>query len=166
NTPIQVGDTLYVCTVHNKVFALDADSGEQKWSFDPEASSPLWQRCRGLGYYQASNNEETCAGRIVLSTIDARLIELDAQTGALCPSFGDGGTVDLKQGMGEVKPGFYFQTSAPTVARGLIIIGGWVFDNMMTGEPSGECWIGQVPGPGQFPAVGAKGADHTGGLAG
>ncbi|WOA32735.1 membrane-bound PQQ-dependent dehydrogenase, glucose/quinate/shikimate family [Alloalcanivorax xenomutans] len=137
NTPIQVGDTLYVCTVHNKVFALDADSGEQKWSFDPEASSPLWQRCRGLGYYQASNNEETCAGRIVLSTIDARLIELDAQTGALCPSFGDGGTVDLKQGMGEVKPGFYFQTSAPTVARGLIIIGGWVFDNMMTGEPSG-----------------------------
>ncbi|MGO4841668.1 membrane-bound PQQ-dependent dehydrogenase, glucose/quinate/shikimate family, partial [Rhizobiaceae sp. 2RAB30] len=43
----------------------------------------------------------------------------------------------LKMGMGEVKPGFYFQTSAPTVMRDLILVGGWVFDNVEVGEPSG-----------------------------
>jgi quinate dehydrogenase (quinone) len=38
--------------------------------------------------------------------------------------------------MGPVKPG-YFQTSAPLVARNIIVIGGWVVDNEQTGEPSG-----------------------------
>lgn len=163
NTPMQVGDALYVCTVHNIVYALDADTGEQRWKFDPKAQSPFWQRCRGVGYYEAKAPAGAtatpatsadpsvgtspapatpapaaiCARRIVLSTIDARLIQLDAETGAPCPQFGQGGTVDLKLGMGDVKPGFYFQTSAPTVTRDLIIIGGWVVDNVMVGEPSG-----------------------------
>lgn len=51
NTPQQIGDSLYVCTAYGKVLALDVDTGEEKWSFDPHASSPAWQRCRGLGYY-------------------------------------------------------------------------------------------------------------------
>lgn len=50
NTPIQVGDSLYVCTAYGKVLSLDVDTGQEKWSFDPEASSPAWQRCRGLAY--------------------------------------------------------------------------------------------------------------------
>jgi quinate dehydrogenase (quinone) len=179
NTPTQVGDALYVCTVHNIVYALDAETGEQRWKFDPQANSPFWQRCRGVGYYEAGTAPATaatpaqapagdpapapnaapaapvtqspaaeaapaataqaaiCARRIVLSTIDARLIQLDTETGEPCPQFGEGGTVDLKVGMGEVRPGFYFQTSAPTVASGLIIIGGWVVDNVAVGLPSG-----------------------------
>nr|WP_243466015.1 hypothetical protein [Sodalis glossinidius] len=51
NTPLQVGDTLYVCTAYGKVLALSADSGKTRWRFDPLASAPNWQRCRGLGYY-------------------------------------------------------------------------------------------------------------------
>ncbi|MBT9432931.1 hypothetical protein JZM24_13740 [Candidatus Sodalis endolongispinus] len=51
NTPLQVGDTLYVCTAYGKVLALAADSGKTRWRFDPLASAPNWQRCRGLGYY-------------------------------------------------------------------------------------------------------------------
>ena len=39
--------------------------------------------------------------------------------------------------MGEVKQGFYFVTSPPTIARGLAIIGGWVMDNVEVNEPSG-----------------------------
>ncbi|MCJ9714155.1 PQQ-binding-like beta-propeller repeat protein, partial [Bordetella hinzii] len=135
NTPIQIGDTLYVCTPRNKVFALQADTGKERWRFDPEASSPVWQRCRGVGYYEttaapASGQPQpaACRKRIILSTIDARLIALDADTGKPCEDFGQHGTVDLKQGMGEVKPGYYFQTSAPTVVRNMIVIGGWVFD--------------------------------------
>lgn len=144
NTPIQIGDTLYVCTPHNKVFALDADTGKERWRFDPEASSPVWQRCRGVGYYETAAapaagdaQPAACRKRIILSTIDSRLIALDADTGKPCEDFGSHGSVDLKQGMGEIKPGYYFQTSAPTVVRNMIVIGGWVFDNRAIDEPSG-----------------------------
>lgn len=172
NTPLQVGDTVYTCSPHNIVHALNAETGEVRWKFDPKAQSPLWQRCRGVSYYEpsaatsaagaapaptetatpaeattpvepaaptapAQANAGACAARIVMTTIDARLIELDAKTGEPCQDFGNGGTVDLKMGMGEVKPGFYFQTSAPTVMRDLVMIGGWVYDNVETGEPSG-----------------------------
>jgi quinate dehydrogenase (quinone) len=139
NTPLQIGDTLFTCTPDDRIAALDADSGAERWKFDTHSSSPIWNRCRGLGYYKVKEAPTggVCAERIVNSTIDARLFELDARTGKSCPDFGSGGVVDLKQGMGEVKPGFYFQTSAPLVARDYIIIGGWVVDNYSRGEPSG-----------------------------
>lgn len=155
NTPLQVGDTVYTCSAHNIVHALNAESGEVRWKFDPQAKAPLWQRCRGVSYYEpapvtasgqpaqdgvtpaAPAADAACAARIVMTTIDARLIEIDAKTGQPCADFGANGTVDLKQGMGDVKPGFYFQTSAPTVMRDLVMIGGWVWDNVETGEPSG-----------------------------
>ncbi|WP_052365177.1 membrane-bound PQQ-dependent dehydrogenase, glucose/quinate/shikimate family [Halotalea alkalilenta] len=169
NTPIQIDDTLYLCTPMNKVFALDADTGEEKWSFDPQApDTHTWNRCRGVGYYEpgAVTNSllesadtdsvddaaapalletaaaqpaaaNACRRRIVLTTIDARLIELDADTGELCEDFGQGGTVDLKVGMGEIKPAYYFPTSMPTVVQDLVIVGGWVFDGRSVDEPSG-----------------------------
>ena len=160
NTPLAVGDTVYSCSPHNIVHALNAETGELRWVFDPKAKSPLWQRCRGVSFYQpvtiAGASEATtpasvdatavqpatvpavaCATRIVMTTIDARLIELDATTGKPCADFGNNGTVDLKTGMGPVKDGFYFQTSAPTVMRDLVMVGGWVWDNVETGEPSG-----------------------------
>ena len=39
--------------------------------------------------------------------------------------------------MGDVKPGFYFVTSPPTIANDVLVLGGWVFDNVETEEPSG-----------------------------
>jgi quinate dehydrogenase (quinone) len=39
--------------------------------------------------------------------------------------------------MGEVKPGFYYVTSPPTIARDVAVLGGWVLDNHQTQEPSG-----------------------------
>jgi quinate dehydrogenase (quinone) len=52
NTPLQIGDTLYVCTPYSKVLALDVDSGKEKWRYDSKATAPNWQRCRGLGYFE------------------------------------------------------------------------------------------------------------------
>jgi len=145
NTPTQIGDTLYVCTPRNKVFALDAETGAQRWMFDPQTESvPVWNRCRGVGYYEPAAqyatqafDDGTCAQRIVLTTIDARLIQLDAKTGQPCASFGNNGSVNLTVNMGEVKPGYYYPTSTPTVMRNLILVGGWVRDGEETGEPSG-----------------------------
>ena len=35
-TPIVVNDTMYYCTPFQRVFALDPETGEEKWVFDPE----------------------------------------------------------------------------------------------------------------------------------
>ena len=141
NTPLQIGDTVYTCTTANVVAAVDADTGAERWKFDPKASAPFWQRCRGIGYFELPETEQVadqlCNQRLIMTTIDARLIAIDAKTGAYCPGFGEGGTVQLSQGMGEVKKGFYFQTSAPLVARDKVVVGGWVVDNQEVGEPSG-----------------------------
>ena len=133
NTPLQIGDTLYVCTPYSKVLALDVDSGKEKWRYDSKSSSPNWQRCRGLGYYADSQAQTApasgtqpaaCSRRLFLPTIDARLIAIDADTGKLCENFGDGGIVDLSVGMGEVKAGYYQQTSTPLVAGNVVVVGG------------------------------------------
>ncbi|BDR09876.1 membrane-bound PQQ-dependent dehydrogenase, glucose/quinate/shikimate family [Comamonas thiooxydans] len=151
NTPQQIGDRLYVCTAYGKVLALDVDTGEEKWKFDPEARSPNWQRCRGLGYFdgneaalrasgasgKAGDVASGCRRRLFLPTIDARLIALDPDSGKPCTDFGKDGVVDLTQGMDEVKEGWYQQTSAPLVAENLVIVGGRVADNFSTDEPSG-----------------------------
>jgi quinate dehydrogenase (quinone) len=142
NIPLQIGDTLYACSPNDQVMAIDADTGETRWKHDPHATGPTWQRCRGLGYYAmpvtaGSPAPAVCAQRIINATTDARLVALDAKTGALCPDFGNKGQVDLKQGMGPVAPGFYFETSAPLVARTNIVVGGYVLDNQKIGEPSG-----------------------------
>lgn len=155
NTPIQVGNTLYTCTPLSKVIAIDADTGKERWVFDPKIpDTHVWNRCRGVGYYEpaavqkplnlggttpAKNVPGICDKRIVLTTIDARMMELDAETGKPCETFGKKGTVDLSVGLGDIKPNvyYYYLTSTPTVARNLIILGGWVFDGRSTDEPSG-----------------------------
>ncbi|WP_294254911.1 membrane-bound PQQ-dependent dehydrogenase, glucose/quinate/shikimate family [uncultured Comamonas sp.] len=151
NTPQQIGDRLYVCTAYGKVLALDVDTGDERWKFDPEARSPNWQRCRGLAYFDGNEAALRASGasgrlgdvapgcrrRLFLPTIDARLIALDPDSGKPCTDFGKDGVVDLTQGMGEVREGWYQQTSAPLVAENLVIVGGRVADNFSTDELSG-----------------------------
>lgn len=156
NTPLQVGDTVFVCTAYGKVFALDADTGKQRWKYDPQGSAPDWQRCRGLGYFEEaaiSNSSsvptplqgslstgdvaQPCRRRLFLPTGDARLIAINADDGQVCAGFGADGTVDLKIDMGEVSSGYYQQTSTPLVAGNLVVIGGRVADNLSTNEPPG-----------------------------
>ncbi|NCB60800.1 MAG: membrane-bound PQQ-dependent dehydrogenase, glucose/quinate/shikimate family, partial [Gammaproteobacteria bacterium] len=109
NTPLQVGDTLFVCTPYSKVLALDVDSGKEKWRYDSKATAPNWQRCRGLGYFEdhSSVNAQApatqpaaCPRRLFLPTTDARLIAINADNGKVCDDFGDHGVVDLSIGMG------------------------------------------------------------------
>ena len=164
NTPLQVGDSVYVCTPTNVVIALDADSGKEKWRHDPKVKPHFWNRCRGVGYWDGAGQAAAasrpaapapkptaaqaraaapapaaplCKRRIISSTINAQLFALDAETGRPCPGFGVDGKVDLRAGIGPFKPGFYFQTSIPTVVGDNVIIGGWVADNQELAEPSG-----------------------------
>lgn len=141
-TPLQVGDTVYVCNAVNVVFALQADTGRLKWKFDPKANSPIMPRCRGLAYKASTlaaslSQARHCDRRIYTNTVDARLIALDAGDGKPCYDFGSHGTVDLKEGIGEAKPGFFQQNSAPTLAGRNLIVGAWVIDNEDVDMPSG-----------------------------
>lgn len=142
-TPLKVGDSLYLCTGNNDVIALDAETGRQRWRFNSGADrSPAIQRaCRGVAYFQVAGSRGACAARIFTNTIDARLIALDAVTGLRCEGFGLHGEISLLNGMGDwhgrVIAGYYSVTSAPTVVRGRIVVGGWISDAQYWGEPSG-----------------------------
>lgn len=139
STPLQIGNTLYTCTPNDEIAAIDADTGKPIWQHTAGSKAPFWQRCRGVSYYadRAAAPGSRCATRIVNATMDARIVELDAKTGQPCEDFGTGGAIDLRAGMGDVPPGFYFNTSAPLVARNRIVVGGWVLDNWKRNEPSG-----------------------------
>lgn len=142
-TPLKIGDTLYLCTPHNHVVALDAATGRQRWRFDPEVAASQANEhltCRGIAYHadaSAPAPEAACAKRILLPTIDARLFALDAATGRRCPGFGEDGVVDLTANMPNLKQGFYMVTSPPVVARDLAIVGGAINDNVSVANPSG-----------------------------
>jgi quinate dehydrogenase (quinone) len=139
-TPLQIGDTLYVCLAGNIVTAVDGDTGQERWRFDPQVKDSkigFTTTCRGVTYYKAPDPVAECAERILTATTDARLIAIDAKTGKACTQFGTNGEVNLLAGMGEVKPGWYYVTSPPTMARNVAVLGGWVVDNVETGEPSG-----------------------------
>ncbi len=144
NTPLKIDDTLYVCSNSNQVFALDAASGEPRWHYDPElgakAMEPLFSvACRAVAYHEDVSDTPgaECPRRILLSTQDSRLIALDAQTGALCAGFGENGTVDLAEGMGNQAVGLSSSTSGPTIVGDRVIVGQQVSDNQREDAPSG-----------------------------
>ncbi|MBI0425244.1 membrane-bound PQQ-dependent dehydrogenase, glucose/quinate/shikimate family [Psychrobacter sp. NG27] len=61
-TPLKIGNALYLCTPHNWVMALDADSGESLWTFDPKVEKNLQrqhQTCRGVSYYAGQSGSNT-----------------------------------------------------------------------------------------------------------
>ncbi|MBP2295058.1 glucose/quinate/shikimate family membrane-bound PQQ-dependent dehydrogenase [Azospirillum rugosum] len=147
-TPLKIRDTLYLCTPHNQVIALNAETGEERWRFDPKVPDETNRQhltCRGLSYHEApaaagqeaGPSGAACPHRLFMPTADARLIALDADTGHPCAGFGDHGTVNLWRNMPHHKDGFYYSTSPPAVTGRLVIVGGAVNDNVSTMEPSG-----------------------------
>lgn len=54
-TPLKIGDTVYLCSARNQLIALDANSGKERWRYDPKVkdeSIPYTAACRGVSYYQ------------------------------------------------------------------------------------------------------------------
>ena len=138
-TPIVIDDRLYYCSPFNRVFALNAETGDELWSFDPQVNMdevPVLPNCRGVSSWR-SGKEGVCEHRIVFGTFDARLIALDADTGKPCTDFGDGGQIDTSNGMSEHHPGEYGITSPPAIYRDLMITGSMVLDNQRTDAPGG-----------------------------
>ncbi len=142
NTPVKVGDRLYLCSALNKISALDAATGALFWTYDPQTPVDAIgynASCRGLVYFEdtTADTTELCAARVVFQTHDARMIALDTETGQPCADFGNAGIVNLLEGIGDTAPGFYAPTSPPTLVRDVLVVGSQVSDGQTREAPSG-----------------------------
>jgi quinohemoprotein ethanol dehydrogenase len=109
STPIVVDGVMYVTSAWSKLFALDARTGAQLWSFDPKVPGE-WaiNACcdvvnRGVAVWQ---------GRVYLGTLDGRLIAVDAATGK--PVW-EQLTID--------RTSRHTITGAPRIVKGKVLIG-------------------------------------------
>ena len=84
NSPLVIDGTLYLCTPHNEIVALDPETGEQRWRFDPDldGDASYIMNCRGVSQWlDPVEPDGVCGRRIIMGTVDARMIEVDARTG-------------------------------------------------------------------------------------
>lgn len=108
-TPIVVDGVMYFTSAWSKVFALNAETGQLLWSYDPKVpgSWAVNACCDVVNRGVAAWN-----GKIFVGTLDGRLIALDAATGR---RVWETLTID---------PNFrYTITGAPSVAKDKVIIG-------------------------------------------
>jgi len=103
-TPIVVNGVMYVAG-GNRVFALDADSGKETWSY----TAPGAVATRAVGYWPGDGNNPP---RVLFIT-GTKMMALNANAGTLDPGFGKEGTVDIGITWG----------GAPYVYKNLVIVG-------------------------------------------
>ncbi len=141
-TPILVDGTLYLTTAFNRVFALDPETGKQRWVFDPmidiaeSYGDGLINRGVAAWIDPALAKGKPCLTRIFESTLDARLIALDGATGLPCLDFGNRGQISLRD-VARYIPAEYHMTSPPAVIDDLVVVGSAIDDNARVDMPSG-----------------------------
>jgi quinoprotein glucose dehydrogenase len=137
STPIVIDGVLYFSTPSNRVIALNAETGQEIWQFDPQAGRKgprQFFQHRGVTYWQSKTGGE---GRILYGTFDGRLIALEAKTGKPCREFGKDGAIDLRAGVADAYPAAeYSVTSPPAIYQDLVITGAAVPEYPSKG-PSG-----------------------------
>jgi glucose dehydrogenase len=136
-TPIMIDGVLYFPSSYNRVIALDAASGRELWSFDPEAykdgPDPNTRYShRGIAAWRDGGKL-----RLFLNSHHS-LFCLDAATGKKVSEFGDNGVVDLlSTGLKRAaNPKQYSNASPVVVYKDLVIIGSNVNDNMTYAQDS------------------------------
>jgi alcohol dehydrogenase (cytochrome c) len=109
---------MYFSSALNHVFALDARSGRQKWEYVHKYNTTV--DCCG----PINKGVTVYAGRVYMATADARMIALDAKTGAV--------QWDVKVGDNEAG---YHMTGSPLAVDGKIISG------VSGGEQGCRCYV-------------------------
>ena len=136
-TPVLLGETLYLTTPFDEVIALDAATGELRWRYDPKLPADEDAgvfTSRGVAVWSETAGQKAvamCGDRVFVGTLDARLIALDARSGAMCEDFGEKGSIDLRAGVPTqgTKPYQNFGTTSPgTVVGDVIVMGSAVAD--------------------------------------
>jgi quinoprotein glucose dehydrogenase len=131
--PESAGGHLVLCTPFNRVIALNPESGEERWVFDPKIDlTPYAGRfnCRGLTQWTDSEAEagQSCAHRLILATNDRRLMAIDGANGQLCEGFGEQGIVDVTPIIVQIEPANQLKgmqlMSPVAIVNDTIVIGG------------------------------------------
>ncbi|MGE0882673.1 MAG: PQQ-binding-like beta-propeller repeat protein [Blastocatellales bacterium] len=125
--PIVINDVLFGTSPKLRVFALEAATGKELWSFDPnEGRRSLGKvRNRGLNYWEGDGEQR-------LFFADRNwLYSLDARTGKPVKAFGENGRVDLREGLGRDANSLSVGLSTPGVVyKDLLIIGSIVSETL------------------------------------
>jgi len=124
-TPIVIGGVMFITTAVSKVVALHVDTGAEVWKYDPYAGVKRNQpRASGGVNRGVAHWTDGKQSRILLGVADGRLISLDARTGLPDSSFGNAGTVELREGMdAELNGVNYGPTSASAICGDTVILG-------------------------------------------
>jgi quinoprotein glucose dehydrogenase len=140
-TPILMDGTLFFCTPRSLVVALDAETGAERWVFDPRVDLRVFNlNCRGVASWRDPGLAPAapCAARIFAATADARLFALDAASGRPCAGFGAGGSIDFSRDVPFLRPGEYGITAPPVVVGDVVVVGSSVAENRRVDMPGGE----------------------------
>ena len=151
--PVVVDGTLYVTTPSMKVAAVDAATGQERWTFNlvPAGAPRSRFRHRGVTVHQDR----------VFATYRNFLYALDRATGKPIPTFGTDGRIDLREGLGLPVERVSVSASTPgSIFEDLIIFGSSVPETL-PGTPghirafdvrTGKLrWIFHtIPQPGEF----------------
>jgi len=92
--PIVVDGVMYVMAKNNSIVALDASTGAEIWTHPAEPNTTIITN-RGINYWESKDRSD----RRLLFASNHSLHAIDARTGRLILTFGDSGSVDLKQGL-------------------------------------------------------------------
>jgi quinoprotein glucose dehydrogenase len=155
--PIVVDGVLYATTPKLRVIALNAATGELRWSFDPNEKdkSPGKMRNRGLTYWTDGFEQR------IYFVFRNFLYALDAKSGAPVNSFGEAGRVDLREGLGrELKDISITATTPGVLYQNLFILGSLVSEGLPSSpghiraydvRTGKQRWIFHtIPQPGEF----------------
>ena len=129
STPIMINGVLFVSSQFNHIIALNAETGQTIWTFDPQsyqAGRPPNHGFvhRGVAYWEKDNNK-----RIFVGTLDSFLYSIDACTGEVDINFNNGGRVDLREGLGRaINNDYYGVNSPPLVCKDTVVVGSSVMD--------------------------------------
>lgn len=95
--PLVVKGVLYGTSPQLDLFALDAATGEPLWRFEPANDTRIWTASRGVVYWEDPGRP---GDERLFFGAGPYLHAIDAQTGRPIESFGDGGRIDLNEGLG------------------------------------------------------------------
>ena len=123
--PIVVDGVLYATTPKLRVIALDAATGVQRWSYNPDEGRKNYgkSRNRGVTYWTDGTLKRIYFG------YKHWIIALDALSGKPAAGFGKDGRIDLREGLGRDPLSFTISATTPGIVyKDLYIVGG------LTGE--------------------------------
>jgi quinoprotein glucose dehydrogenase len=117
STPIMVGGKLYAQNAMGLVDAFDPATGKTVWRQERFAGDPVRGSAgRGVAYWRDGDDER------ILTIRGEHLYAIDAKTGRLVKTFGEGGRAELHTAFGSRAPTYNWR-GWPDVCRNVAVIG-------------------------------------------